>query len=290
MNQTIENPETYIPAEDEVVANPSRTTWRFADGVICTGSKDKGTHQTREKIVGRLRRIGLHDKTYTVNGDEKRVYQLEADFETAAGPTRVAASLCSMSGQDQASGVACSFAHALLQFAKDELTVWTAAKSKEKNKFGSYSTYVNAFRLKPGSSQGTEVPRRAKTDDTLEVTLSKLLAEIKTHPAYADRPVHESDDEDGTPNTHLSAFCKECAEKGWPTPEQCPGDWLGMVAKATGQPVQSSLSGVSEDVWGELRLKLAARTETPVPSAMGLTPSEAWVQLTAPKVAVDNFG
>lgn len=260
---TENNIDTYIPAEDEVQASTSGVTWRFANGLICTGSEDKGTIQSRDKIVGRFRRVGIHDKTYTKTDGDRRVYQLECDIETASGITRVAASLCSIDGKDQASGVACGLAWGLLQLAKDELMIFTAGKSKEKNKYGSYSTFVNTFTLKPGAKQGVEVPRRGKSDDTLEETLEKLLAQIKMHPAYADRPVAESDAEDGTPNTHLSALCQLAAAHAWPTPEQAPADWLAFYAawRQTPGDVKVSLSEISDDDWGQLMLNLIARGE-----------------------------
>lgn len=252
---------TYIPDESEVTASASRSSWRCANGKICKGSEDDGTLVTREKLVGRLRRIGIHDAVYSREGKDRRVYQLEADIETRAGMERIKASLCDLRGNDQPSGVAIGLAWGLLQIAKDEVLVITATQGTKKNEFGSYSTFVNTFTLPDGKTTAVEVPRRPRSDDPMEETLEKLLAEIRTHPAFADRPAHETDDDDGNATTHLSALVKECAAKAWPSPEQAPGEWLAIVAALLGQQPKSSIAQVSDDEWGQIRLGFQARTE-----------------------------
>lgn len=253
----------HIPTDDEVKASSSRQAWRCANGKVCRGSEDEGTLETREKLTGRLRRVGIHEGHFTRDGKEKRVYQIEADIETANGMERIKASLCNLKGEDAPSGVAIGLAWGLLQIAKDELMVITATQGTKKNEFGSYSTFCNVFTLKPGSTTATEVPRRQRSEEPMEDTLAGLLAEIKTHPAYADRPVNESDDAEGNAQTHLSALCKECEAKQWPTPEQAPAEWLGMMAAVSKQPVKGSLAEISDDLWGQVRLTLKDKVDAP---------------------------
>lgn len=253
--------ETYIPGEEEVAAPSAgmRKTWRFANGKICTGSEDGGTYDTREKIVGALRRIGIHEATYNKDGKDKRVKQLEADIETRDyGVMRVAASLIDMKGKDQPSGVSIALAWNLLQAAKDEVVIFTATQGTKKNEFGSYATFVNMGIYVRGQARPKEAPRRPKVEgETMEIALDKLLAELKSHPAWAARPAHETDDEDGSANTHLSALCKEATANGWPTPEQAPAEWLALYSALYGEAARSSLGEISEDDWGQVRQDVA---------------------------------
>lgn len=251
-----------IPSEDDVQVSTGRQSWRCANGKICQGSEESGTLVIREKLVGALRRIGIHEGSYDKDGKTKRVYQLEADIETAQGMERVKASLCNLKGENQASGVAVGLAWGLLQIAKDEVMILTTAQGTKKNEYGSYSTFVNVFRLPEGSSRGVEVPRRGKSDEPLNDTMAKLLSEIRTHPAFAERPASEKD-EDGKATTHLSALCQECAAKGWPTPEQAPTEWLTANAKAFRHEPRASLSAYSDDEWGDVRLTLQDKKDCP---------------------------
>ena len=247
-----------IPDESEVKASTGRASWRIANGKICKGSEEEGTLDTREKIVGRLRRVGIHDGSFTRDNKTKRVYQLEADIETAKGMERVKASLCNLKGEDAPSGVAVGLLWGLLQFAKDELLVITASQGTKKNEFGSYSTFVNMFRLPEGKTEGVAIDRRPRNEgENFADVQNDLLKKIKQHPAFADRPASDSDDDEGNATTHLSALGKECAERGWPTPDQKPGAWLKMMAGFFKLPApKAALSEHDDHEWGEIRLAM----------------------------------
>lgn len=247
--------ETAIPQEEEVVARQGSKAWRIANGTICRGSKDSSNLETRDKIVGRLRRVGIYDGKY----EDERIYQVEADIETASGMVRVKSSLTDMQGKETASGVSIGLTWGLLQIAKDEDMIITATQGSTKNKFGSYPTFVNIFRLPAGSKTGTEVPRRKKVDEPMEDTLQKLLDELREHPAYADRPASEAKGD-----THLGELTKEAAAKGWPTPEQAPDEWLQMTAKFFKlKAPKAALSDHDDDEWGQVRLSLQVITKLP---------------------------
>lgn len=250
--QTTERPEGYIPGDDEVQVSRGGKAWRCASGKICRGSEKAGNLETREKITGRLRRIGVYEGEY----QGERIYQLEADIETATGMERLKASLCDDDGRDKASGVALGIARGLLGIAKDELMIVTASQGTTENKYGKFPTFVNFFRLPDGATKGIEVPRRPKDNRDMDTILSDLLDEIKDHPAFAERPASESD-EDGKATTHLSALCKWCEERAWPTPEQAPAEWLSMLASAFGHEERATIGKYSDDEWGDVRQKMA---------------------------------
>lgn len=250
----------YIPRDDEVSA-PKSSSWRVASGAICKGREADGTYQTKEKIVGRLRRVGVH---FGILQDGTPYGQAEADVETANGHERVKVSLTDLDGKEKGSSASLSFLWGLLQLAKDELFILTASQSKEPNKYGKHATYANFYHLAPGQSQGRPISKRPRSEEDLDTAVEKLRDELKGHPAYADRPSNESDDEHGNATTHLSAFCKECAEKGWSTPETLPGPWLALLTDFYKRPkAASSLADFTDDEWGQIRLKLQGNKDAP---------------------------
>ena len=138
---------TYIPSDSDV-ATPtnSRSVWRVANGEICTGREEDGTLKTREKIVGLLHRIGVHEGHSKQNGTYFK--QLEADIETAEGVVRLKASVSDIGGAMKPGVAAITFAEGLLELAKDELFIARAAQGTKKNKYGNYTSYTNLFHYK----------------------------------------------------------------------------------------------------------------------------------------------
>lgn len=276
MSTTTEQPidSNYIPNDSEV-ATPvgGRAVWRIASGAICTGREEDGTLRERDKVVGRLRRIGVH---HGLTKDTSEPYgQLEADWETAEGMVRVKVGITEKGTGLVKPGVsAITYATGLLELAKDELAILTANQSSKKNKFGKYSTYANLYHYNPVTKAQKETARRPRTEATMNEQWEQLEAELRLHPAFAERPASESDESDGAANTHLSAFIQECAAKGWVTPEQNPAAWLKLMAKASVPPLATphqKLSDHSDDQWGELRQAMAGRTEIP----KALAPAQA---------------
>jgi len=257
---SVQETTTHIPGDDEV-STPKRSGWRIAGGAICKGREVDHSYVTREKITGVMRRVGIH---FGKRQDGTPYGQAEVDIETNKGPERVKVDLTDLEGKEKGSSASLSFLWGLLQCAKDELIVITAAKSKEPNRFGKHATYANFYTLKPGSTIANPVAKRPRNDnEDLDTAVLRMREELKSHPAYADRPVAESDDEDGTPNTHLSALCQLAAAHNWPTPEQAPADWLSFYAmwRQTPNDVKVSLSEISDDDWGQLMLSLVGRGE-----------------------------
>jgi hypothetical protein len=243
----------YIPSDDEV-ATPSggRDVWRFAEGKIITGREDDGTLRDRPKVLGRLRRIGIFFGTAK---DGTPYGQLETDIETAEGKTRVKAGITDKHGKVKPSVSLLCFAEGLLEIAKDELFVVTAISGTKKNAYGTYSTFVNLFHLDAATKRTTQVKRREfDKSKTMEERWEELAAELKTHPSYADRPAGEHDEDEGP--THFSELCREMKERGWPTPEEAPVDWMNLMAHAMDEKPRATLNDYTQDEWGEARLIL----------------------------------
>jgi hypothetical protein len=249
----------YIPDDSEVPTPTGRCTWRISDGKIQTGRDVDGTLQTKEKLVGRLRRVSIH--TGTLRDKATAYTQLEIDLETAQGPTRVKTSLSDTTGALKPSVGACSFAEALLDVAKDELIVITANSSAKPNKYGKHSTYVNIGILKPGQVNATPTKRRPYNPDlTLDEHWEQLAAEILKHAAYKARPERE---DSRAPGGSLDGLNADLKAREWPTVAEIPDVWLAQVravyhmdeAEVDTMP---TIASIKDDVWNELRLKLAS--------------------------------
>jgi hypothetical protein len=263
MSAVADQVEEFIPDADAVATPTSdRATYRFSGGKIVMGREEDGTLSSLEKIVGRLRRLSIHSGTGKQTGIPYS--QLEVDIETSRGMVRLKASLTDMKGNSAPSTSALSFAEGLLELGKDELFIATARSSTKKNRFQSYSTYANLFHFDGKNSRAT---RRRPIDHavTMDQQWARLEEELKTHPAYAERPKTESETEDA-PETELTLLIKDCIAKGWPTPEQQPGVWCQMFAKALSLPkVPASLAEWTEEQTKNVRLALESRKDCPGP-------------------------
>lgn len=252
-----------IPDANDV-KTPRMTAWRVASGKILRGSDKDGSLEEKDKLVGALRRVGIH---FGVKKDGSAFGQVEADIETTKGMERVKVDLTDLDGHEKGSSASKSFLWGLLQIGKDENCMLTAAQSKEPNKYGKHATYANWFTLKQNAQGGWDtvmVPKQPRTEEDLDDAVMRLRGELKGHPAYAERAAQESDDDHGNATTHLSALCKEMAEKGWPTPEQNPAGWLKMMGTYFKLPQpKAGLREHDDDEWGEIRQQLQNMDKCP---------------------------
>jgi hypothetical protein len=256
--------ETIIPADDDIpTPHGSRLVWRIADGEIRTGREADGSLQVKEKIVGRLRRIGIFFGTSKDTGEEYG--QLEADIETADGMTRVKCGITEKgTGKLQPSVAALSFAEGLLDIAKDELFVVTANLASKPNRFGKFSTYANLYHLDGLTKRTKETARLPRSDKSMDERWEDLATSLRDHPAFADRPASDSDDDAGNATTHLSALCKECEAKGIPTPEQAPAEWLLLMQAFMEESApRATLGNWDDDTWGRVRQETQDLTDCP---------------------------
>lgn len=266
MSTTTQNPnvDTYIPSDEEV-ATPSgrRPTYRFADGSICTGREADNSLVVIEKLVGRLRRVGIYSGNNKTTGIPYS--QAEADIETAQGMVRLKGSLTDQDGVLRPPVSTLSLVEGLLDIAKDELMLTKAGQSSKPNRFNKFSTYANVYHLDAVTKRTSET-RRLDRDKTSTPTQQwqKLESLLRAHPAFKDRPISETDhDEDGSAATHLAALCVEMKDKGWVTPEQAPAEWLSLMAAYWQKPERAGLRDWSDDEWGGLRLAVRDLPQIP---------------------------
>lgn len=253
--------DDFIPDESSVTTHEGIETWRFAEGKIVTGREETGTLREKVRLVGRLQRLGIHRGT---NKDTGALYvQLEIDLRTAQGNCRAKVPLSDKAGvYPKPSVQTLNFAEGVLEIKPNGLLAITAHQGKKPNAYGKFPTYVNFHHVAP-NGDSTPVKRRAfdaNNRPDMAGQWLELEKEIRAHPAYAERPATE----DAAPS-HLGELTKESAAKGWPTPEQKPAAWLGMLhgfLKKSGD-VWPTLAGPSDDEWGELRQVLKDRPDCP---------------------------
>lgn len=233
-----------IELPDKIETRAQANAWRISDGKFRRGRN--GDEETRDAILGLLVRVGVHEG---VTPDGQSYAKLECDLERNGETVSVGANLKN-AGTGKPTYTTCiGLAQILLELKPGELVQLEARKGSQPNRFGSYSTFVNGYRIDPA----TLAPKRIETPKPQgdpDAILSALVERIRKHPAYAPRPRREDPDEtwnkDG--RTRLDAICRA---KGWPDTRQAEAEWLAMVRKATRTRFET-LDAVGEDVWPDL--------------------------------------
>lgn len=292
-----ENQEYVIPGADEVeTVGGGSSSFRFSKGRIVSGREEDGSLVIVPKLVGIVTRIGVYEGT--TNDQYKKPYrQLECDYQTRDGEVYIKAGLLDENFQPKATQAALSFAWVLnhelvrekkvIQLTAAQGEAWT----NEMGQAREASTYANLFEVKEGKAYPVYRPKADPNAPKVDswAKMEALLAELTTHPLWAPRPEgREHDADHGGRLTHLSEMIRECGERGWPAPDQCPEDWLAIVAASLKLQDGSykykwpvlSLGAIDDDDWGAIRQALEGRPSvdpTNARAALGIgAPSEAW--------------
>lgn len=262
---TTQTHEPPIPDASEIRTRGPRG-WRLANGQIVRGREEDNNLETTEKLVGFVIRVGVHEG---VTSDGERYRKVECDIRTRSGIEHVGCNT-------NAKTASITFALGLLQIGKDDLIALQAGQSSKKNRYGSYSTYANWYKVNPTTLGSTEI-KGEKSDEPMEERLENLLTQLRSHPLYKEREPRE--EEEGL--THRGEFLKEIDAKGWPNFVDHPAPWLTMFNAALGKKF-TSLNDVPDDDWGAVRQVLQDKVE--VPSKLkGLKPPEPKAKLSEPE-------
>lgn len=235
---------TNIPSSVET----GTKTWRISDGSICTGRESEGTLETREAIVGYLRRVGIHEGV-TQTGDEYA--KLEAEIETNEGMVSVSTPLKNATSGKPTYSSCISFAEGLIDCAKGELIQIKAGQSKQLNKYGKHSTYANVHHIvqqpsgKFTAQQTKKFPWVGDMPEYGDELLNALIEQVKKHDAYADRP-KRANAEDETDS--WDAFQSALENAGWPSVPEAKAEYLKIASKAGGE-TYAELADVPGSVW-----------------------------------------
>lgn len=226
---------TQLPEKVQTYNGP--TSYRIAAGKICRGREQDNTLEVKPAILGYLRRVGVYSGT-TQGGDSYTF--LEADLDTRDGLVSVHTNVDSIVSS-------ATFARGLMECVKDQLIQIEANQSSKANKHGTFSTYVNLFKVDPVTFKST--PVKPEKDDR---DLESLLTEIQSHSAYKDRAPKE-----GSPD-HVSeweAFDAALKKRGWPTTSGPSQVYLEMCEKTAKRKFET-LGHVDDETWRNMALGL----------------------------------
>ncbi len=261
---------TVIPNDDDV-KTPSRggQSWRASAGKICKGKEGEDGYEVREKMTGRIVKIGELDWiNENKNNDPER--KLLVQMNTANGEETFAVKFF----QKKRFGSYAQFfglAQALLLSAENDLVTITASLGKKPVSTPDgeqvYPTYVNLYKVlldDDGKVTGTREIRGPKAErdenSTPEGRLLEVLEQLKSLPYWGEFKIEKG--EGGGYDTHLSEFRKMLVAKGWPSLEAEPDAW-GEVFKALLKEKFGGIDSISEDTWGDLRQGLGKRDAAP---------------------------
>lgn len=214
-----------IPSADDVKGGNSRPNYRFSNGQLCCGREEDGSLQVAKLIVGELRRVGIHRGVLDTGEDYGK---LEIDIETSEGIVHVGANL----GKGHASVSSITFGEGLLAVEKDELIAIDAGRSKEKNRFGSYTTYANVYRVDPKTLVKTPARKRVGSKDRpMDETFAEIEELLADHSAWAPRPKRDVEGETGEDSSQ-GLLANEVRVKGiWPDTEKYEKEYLKVCQR-----------------------------------------------------------
>lgn len=238
------------PLPDRVDTGGQRG-WRIAQGKILRGRR--GEEEERPALLGYLRRIGVHFGTL----DDGREYgKLEAELECNGGMETVSTNLVNAETGKPTLASSISFAEGLLWAAKDELIQVEAKESSKENRYGTRSTYARVTLIDPITLRAKPFAK-SESPDWSEDYLDDLIEQIKSHPAYAERPKR-----DGGP-THRSELNKELAAKGWPNPDEAPDEWNKLLRAFMKDRPKVTITDLDDHEWGQVRQQIGAAKSCP---------------------------
>lgn len=245
--------ETKIPRAEDIHPN-SFPSYRFSSGQVVTGRDEDGTLKAVPRIVGKLLRVGIHRGTLDSGVEYGK---LEAEVETADGKVSVSANLNSLMAS-------ITYGEGLLAVAKDELISIWAGRSKEKNRYGSFTTYANVDKVDPKTLQTIRIKEKVlERGISLEDAWKQIEERLKKHPAWGERPKRQSDIDAAESYAPFDDFCQLIVAKGWPKFEDAFGEYLAIAGKVAKKDF-SLQSDVPDDIWAAMCVQVDASTKMPV--------------------------
>lgn len=277
---------TEIPDANDVQRGEGIPTWRIASGKLLRGTEAKGDLQEKDKVVGKLLRIGFQEGR---SNDGEYYSHLEIDLETSAGTVRVKTNT-SHAGEEKIGVTAISFAKALVMVKANDLIQVEAQLAKKANKYGKFSTYANVSHVyQEGGQWRTKWVDKYELDKdlTIDAQWEILLSDLKTHPAWKVREMAKRDDEGhggGGGGEYLAPWDRpaykaaepELRKKGWPEFHHGTKDaWL-KFASAAAKTAFATVDDIPEGFWSGLVAYLPQAKEVPaVLAAVKAAPAPA---------------
>lgn len=234
---------TQLP--DRVNTRTGGEAWRIAGGKLCRGREINGTYKEHPhgQVLGYLQRVGIFDG---IAEDGSPYQYVEADFERNGEIVSVKCSTSSITAS-------LTMIRSLLEVAPGELVALEPRLGTTPTTKGGYPTYVNLSRVEEGTWKATPIkPERDERD------LDDLLAELRQHAAYGERPRKGAESE----GEEFHAFNDLVVSKGWPAVLDHPTGYLSIIQKAT-KIAYDRLTDVPADVWTQMAASATKATKLP---------------------------
>lgn len=230
---------------DAVETGAGSRGWRIADGYFMRGRKEDGSLEKRERFLGYVRRVGIHEGELD---DGRKYAKLEIDLECRSGIESIGATLLSATAGKPSYTQCIALAQTICAAADGQLIQLETALASQKNRYGKFQTFLNSYTVDPVTLR----PSRMKFDrpaGDLDDVLQGLLAGVRSHPSYKDRPKRQQDElsddlpdekkQTGAGGSLIAEFENAVYEKGWPSIDAAKEGYLQMAsltAKGSGLP------------------------------------------------------
>lgn len=219
-----------IPSADQINTGASSQNYRIAGGKVCCGRGSDGTYRAVPRLVGILKRVGIH-KGITSDGGEYE--KLECDLETSEGLVHVGANY--PENRARVAVAVVTLGEGLLAVEKDELIAIDSSLGKGKpdrnGKIINYC-YTNVYRVDPKTLVAKFVKNKVTEKGTPALeNLAEIERQLAEHPAWAPRPKRDAEGEAGE-DSAWGLLANEVRVKGiWPDTEKYEKEYLKVCQR-----------------------------------------------------------
>lgn len=218
MSTTQERNTDNLPGANEVPAS-SIQPWRIASGKLLRG-RGEGEEHPQGRICGYVRRFAIEEG---VSDDGSPWKQLEVDLDTKEGFERIKVNYNSEQDMWPTQGV--GLAKVLASIKSDWAIVIEPSLSKEPNKHGKHTTFVNVDRWNPALGRRELIQTEWDGMKFADI-VDDVFEALGKHPLYKHR--ERTTNEDGTA-TEISLLEAELSARGFTPFAGNEAKWLPVI-------------------------------------------------------------
>jgi len=240
-----------VELPDSVSTSNGSRGWRIADGHFARGREEDNNLETKDSFLGYLTRVGIHEGELD---DGRKYAKLEMDLDCRSGTESIGATLLSATAGKPSYSQCIQLAQIVLSLKPGQLVQVQTNLASQKNRFGKFQTFLNGYFVDPITLKPARM-QFERSDGDLDDVLNGLVAQVRAHDAYQDRPKREDDAGDVAPATKTNSvanlvgeFEAIVLEKAWPSIDGKAKDtYLEMARKiAEKSNIECSISTYSD--------------------------------------------